>query len=111
MYQGSLCLNINNCGILRDMCTVTFLKLTFETQMFIYFILQATTISQYCLNMFVIYPFRQDLVVPLPNGIHVHPKLVLITDGYPTETCLYRGPDSTDERTDSLVSVLLLDVK
>ncbi|XP_052802209.1 uncharacterized protein LOC128232595 [Mya arenaria] len=36
-----------------------------------------------------------DTLPSLTNGLMVHPKLILITDGYPTESCLYRGPDAT----------------
>ncbi|XP_052800753.1 uncharacterized protein LOC128231697 [Mya arenaria] len=39
-------------------------------------------------------------ILLLTNGITVHTKLILITDGYPTDTCLYRGPDSTNTEMD-----------
>ena len=32
----------------------------------------------------------------LENGMLVYTKIILITDGEPTEVCLHRGPDIAD---------------
>ena len=39
------------------------------------------------------------------NGIEVYPKVILITDGKPTETGLIAGPDVTSPSTDQEVVV------
>ncbi|XP_045211909.2 uncharacterized protein LOC123563266 [Mercenaria mercenaria] len=40
---------------------------------------------------------EKDLIV-LRNGMYVYTKIILITDGEPTEICLHRGPDIPDPK-------------